>query len=186
MWHLGHSRASCKDFAVFTSLEKVRWKLFPFCFAIWLSLNNMKISKVCLKSSVNPIRKQTKQNYKQIFFIALQSSLHPSQHTFDNVSRAYNFLKQSARASCGVHRCVPGASMRACHAAGPRSIPVGTSFLGEVFSGFFLTCKDMSGSFTPPGSPNLIWPSLLSSIIIHYGHQWPEMLTRPKASNIRT
>ena len=27
------------------------------------------------------------------------------------------------------------------HAAGPDSIPVGTSFLGEVFSGFFLTYK---------------------------------------------
>ena len=40
-----------------------------------------------------------------------------------------------------VHRCGTGGSMRACHAAGPGSIPVGTSFLGEVFSGFFLTCK---------------------------------------------
>ena len=27
------------------------------------------------------------------------------------------------------------------------------------------------------------WPSL-SSILIHYGRQWPEMLTRPKTSNI--
>ena len=37
----------------------------------------------------------------------------------------------------------------------------------------------------PPRSPNIIWPSL-SSIIIHYGRQWPEMLTRPKTSNIHT
>ena len=29
--------------------------------------------------------------------------------------------------------------------------PVGTSFLGEVFSGVFLTCKTMSGSFRPQG-----------------------------------
>ena len=38
----------------------------------------------------------------------------------------------------------------------------------------------MSGSFRPPRSPNIIWPSLSSSIIIHYGRQWPEILTRPK------
>ena len=36
----------------------------------------------------------------------------------------------------------------------------------------------MSGSFRPPRSPNIIWPSL-SSILFHYGRQWPEMLTRP-------
>ena len=63
--------------------------------------------------------------------------------------------------------------------------PVGTSFLGEVFSGFFLTCKTNIGKLRPPRSPNIIWPSLSSSIIIHYGCQWPEMLTRPKVSNIR-
>ena len=40
-----------------------------------------------------------------------------------------------------VHHCGTSSSMRACHAAGLGSIPVGTSFLGEVFSGFFLTCK---------------------------------------------
>ena len=40
-----------------------------------------------------------------------------------------------------VHRCGSGGNMRACHAAGPGSTPVGTSFLGEVCSGFFLTCK---------------------------------------------
>ena len=41
----------------------------------------------------------------------------------------------------------------------------------------------MSGSFRPPRSP--IWPSL-SSILIHYGRQWTEMLTRPKTSNKHT
>ena len=61
--------------------------------------------------------------------------------------------------------------------------PVGTSFMGEVFTGFFLTCKTNVGSFRPPRSPNIIWPSL-SSIIIHYGRQWPEMLTRPNTTNI--
>ena len=63
--------------------------------------------------------------------------------------------------------------------------PVGKSFLGEVFSGFSSPIRQMSGSFRPPRSPNIIWPSL-SSILIHYGHQWPEMLTRPKPSNIHT
>ena len=63
--------------------------------------------------------------------------------------------------------------------------PVGTSFLGEVFSGFFSPVGQMSGRFGPPRSPNFIWPSL-SSIIIHSGCQWPEMLTRSKTSNIHT
>ena len=35
-------------------------------------------------------------------------------------------------------------------------------------------------------SPNVIWPSLSSSLIIYYGRQWPEMLTRPKPLNIHT
>ena len=60
---------------------------------------------------------------------------------------------------------------------------VRTNFLGEVFWGFSSPVRQMSGSFRPPRSPNIIWPSL-SSIIIHYGHQWPEMLTRSKTLNI--
>ena len=60
--------------------------------------------------------------------------------------------------------------------------PIGTSFLDEVFSGFSSPVRRMSGSFRPPRSPNIIWPSL-SSILIHYGRQWPEMFTRPKTSN---
>ena len=64
--------------------------------------------------------------------------------------------------------------------------PVGTGFLGEVLSGFSSPVRQMSGSFRPPRFPNFIWPSLSSSIIIHYGRQWPEMLTRPKTSNIHT
>ena len=61
--------------------------------------------------------------------------------------------------------------------------PVGTSFLGEFFRGFSTPIRQMSGTFRPPGFPNIIWPSL-SSIIIHYGCQWPEMLMCPKTSNI--
>ena len=64
--------------------------------------------------------------------------------------------------------------------------PVGTGFLGEVFSGFSSPVRRMSGSFRPPRSPNIIWPSFSSSLIIHYGRQLPEMLTRPKILNIHT
>ena len=52
--------------------------------------------------------------------------------------------------------------------------PVGTSFLGEVFSGFFLTCET-----------NAKIPEYHLAIIIIHNHSWPEMLTRPKQpSNI--
>ena len=61
---------------------------------------------------------------------------------------------------------------------------VGTSVLGELFSEFSLPVRQMSGSFMPRSSPNIIWPSLSTSFIIHYGRQWPEMLTRPKTLNI--
>ena len=44
--------------------------------------------------------------------------------------------------------------------------PVVTSFLGEVFLGFSSPVRQMSGSVRPPKSPNIIWPSLSSSIII--------------------
>ena len=50
------------------------------------------------------------------------------------------------------------------------------------FRGFSSPVRQMSGSFRLPRSPNIIWRS---SSIIHYGRQWPEMLTRPKASNIQ-
>ena len=86
-----------------------------------------------------------------------------------------------------VHRCgrvVARApvTQRAC----VRS-PVGRNFLGEAFfRGFSSPVRQMSGSFRPTRSPNIIWPSLSSSLIIHYGRQWPEILTRPKTSNIHT
>ena len=81
-----------------------------------------------------------------------------------------------------------GGSMRACHAAGPGLIPGWDEFPGWGFFGVFppSPVRQMSGSFMPPRSLNIIWPSLSSSIIIHYGHQWPEMLMHPKTLNIQT
>ena len=55
----------------------------------------------------------------------------------------------------------------------------------RFFRGFSSPVRQMSGSFRPPRSPNIIWPSW-SSILIHYGRQWPELLTRPKTWNIHT
>ena len=81
------------------------------------------------------------------------------------------------------HRCGQGGSMRACHAAGPSSIPGRDKFPG-FFRGFSSPVRQMSGIFRSPRSTNIIWPS--SSIIIYYGHQWPEMLTSPKTWNIHT
>ena len=49
----------------------------------------------------------------------------------------------------------------------------------RFFRGFSSPVRQMSGSFRPPRSPNIVWPSL-SPIHIHYGRQWPEMLMRPK------
>ena len=63
----------------------------------------------------------------------------------------------------------------------PRSGQVSWVTFFRVFSS---RVRQMSGSFRPPRSPNIIWPSLSSSHIIHYGRQWPEMLTRPKTLNI--
>ena len=54
---------------------------------------------------------------------------------------------------------------------------------GRFFRGLSSPVRQMSGSFRPPRSPNIIWPSLSSSLIIHYGRQWPEMMTRPKTLN---
>ena len=53
----------------------------------------------------------------------------------------------------------------------------------RFFRGFSSPVRQMSVSFRPPRSPNIIWRSLSSWLIIHYGRQWPEMLTRPKTLN---
>ena len=39
---------------------------------------------------------------------------------------------------------------------------VGAGFLGEVFRGFSSPVRQMSGTFRPPRSPALIWPSYSS------------------------
>ena len=70
-----------------------------------------------------------------------------------------------------VHRCGAGGSMHVCHAAGLGSIPGRDKFPGYGFFRVFSSpVRQMSGSFRPPRSPNIIWPSL-SSIINHYGRQ---------------
>ena len=79
-----------------------------------------------------------------------------------------------------VHRCGSGGSVRACHAAGPGSNPGRDKFPGWGFSGFFPTCK--CREYLGPKVPEYH----LIIIINDYGRQWPEMLTRPKASNIHT
>ena len=61
---------------------------------------------------------------------------------------------------------------------------LGQVSLVRFFRSFSSPVRQMSGSFRPPRSPNIICPSLSSSIIIHYGRQWPDMLTHPKPSNI--
>ena len=49
--------------------------------------------------------------------------------------------------------------MRACHAAGPGSIPDRDKLPGRFFfSGFFLVCKTNVRKLGPHGSPNIIWP----------------------------
>ena len=83
-----------------------------------------------------------------------------SCHALGNLKSIVN-VSQTIR----VHRCGIGGSIRACHAAGSGSIPVGTSFLAEVFRGFYSPVRRMSGSFRPIRSSNIIWPSS-SSIII--------------------
>ena len=59
-----------------------------------------------------------------------------------------------------VHRCGGSGSMRACHTAGPCSIPGRDKFPGwGFFRGFSSPVRRMSGSFRPTRSPNIIWPS---------------------------
>ena len=71
-----------------------------------------------------------------------------------------------------VHRCGASGSTRACHAAGPGSIPGRDKFPGWGFfwGGFSSPVRRMSrisfGHYNHPSS-------------FHYGRQWPEMLTRP-------
>ena len=78
--------------------------------------------------------------YDGMFFISL-SIVDTIQMPVDQMSvleaRDYgpDYLKLT-----DIHRYGAGGNMYAYHAAGPSSIPGRTSFLGEVFSGFFLSC----------------------------------------------
>ena len=59
-----------------------------------------------------------------------------------------------------VHRCGIGGNMRACHAAGPGSIPDRDKFSWvRFFRGFSSPIRQMSGNFRPTRSSNIIWPS---------------------------
>ena len=49
--------------------------------------------------------------------------------------------------------------MRTCHAVGPGSIPGMHKFPGCGFLGVSSPLRQMSGSFRPTRSPNIIWPS---------------------------
>ena len=66
--------------------------------------------------------------------------------------------------------------VRRQHARLSRSGPGFDPRSGQVswvrfFRGFSSSVRQISGSFRPPRFPNIIWPSLSSSHIIHYGRQ---------------
>ena len=54
-----------------------------------------------------------------------------------------------------VHRCGSGSSMHACHTAGQVSWV-------RFFRGFSSPVRQISGTFRPTRSPNIIWPPLSS------------------------
>ena len=58
-----------------------------------------------------------------------------------------------------VHHCGKGGSMRACHAAGPGSIPGHQVYWMRFFRSLSSPVRQMSGSFRPTSFPNIIWPS---------------------------
>ena len=72
--------------------------------------------------------------------------------------------------------CGTGGSMRACHAAGKGSIPGRDKFPGwGFFSGFFLTVRQISGSFRPTRFPEYhldIIIILLISALLEWMCEW--------------
>ena len=77
-----------------------------------------------------------------------------------DLGEAMKGLENEAPPHSPVHRYGTSGSMRACHAAGPGSIPGRDKFPGRgFFRGFSSPVRRMSGSFRPPGSPNIIWPT---------------------------
>ena len=72
-----------------------------------------------------------------------------------------------------IHRCGPGGSMCACHAAGLGSIPGRDRFPGEVFFlGFFLTCKTYVRKLQ---APKVTEYHLAIIIIVIYHSLWAPM-----------
>ena len=57
------------------------------------------------------------------------------------LSQSVHRKRTSTNGYLHVQRCGTSGSMRACHAAARDRSRVGINFLGEVFSGFSLTCK---------------------------------------------
>ena len=78
------------------------------------------------------------------------------------------------------------------HARLSRSGPGFNPRSGQVswvrfLSGFFLTCKTNVRKLSAPKGPRISFGHHNHPSFIHYGRQWwPEMLTRPKTSNIHT
>ena len=89
------------------------------------------------------------------------------------ISQNYNFTRHVG--ICFIVRNCPPLWSKWQHARLSRSGPGFDPRSGQVswvrfFRGFSSPVRQMSGSFRPPRSPNIIWPSL-SFILIHYGRQ---------------
>ena len=70
----------------------------------------------------------------------VQGSLSGTTISAVSIFRTFCILSMFLR-NWFVHRCGAGDNMRACPQWARFRSPVGTSFLGEIFSGFFLTFK---------------------------------------------
>ena len=158
-------------------------------------LANQRLAKsrgfvdIRIVSPLNLVQNMLQNKVKQAKTNNTQSCHLNSQKAMTNYFLFLLKKKQTFPVSCVYYSVTLGAVGQAvaCAPVTQRArirSPVGTSFLGEVFSGFFLTYKTNVRSFRPPRSPNIIWPSL-SPIFTHYGRQRPEMLMRPKTSNIQ-
>ena len=95
-----------------------------------------------------------------------------------NVSTRYHFVKYwqflTCAHICQVHQSTAMGQVVACAPVTQRArvrFPVGTSFLGEVFSGFFLTCKTCQEALGPKA------PEYHLAIIIIHNHSLREPMT---------
>ena len=87
----------------------------------------------------------------------------------------YIFTKDKIVKSTAVEQAVACASVTQLPGLDHRS---GQVSWVRFFRGFGSPVRQMSGKLRPQLSPDYNWP--ISARIIHYGRQWPEMLTRPK------